>query len=393
MPDSAQVSILGPALWQKLAAGPWERTAALFPGAVPEGLGSLHALFEGVLRRAAGGPYSNLPPLKLYRGHSPDALHLPDPEWADYAPVREDGDLVGYLRRLAETTGEGELGFIVNHVHALDPKIHRDVCRLLDLALESLPFPSGGTTSAAFFGTYRRTQVGIHCDNMNVLVVPVLGRKTFQLWPRDVLRDHPAVVALGEGAHASKARIPGLSPDDVAHLAERIEVGPTDLLYIPKGMWHVASPQDQVNASFHVVLLSREPPRPGFEQVFLRDGRAHDLPAREFAAAQSRELLAWRSAQGLLAWPPPVELPHRRTALVCVAPRGCRVAPVDAGVEVVAGGRVHTVRSGHPSIDGALRSILSGDPFAPETYPGLREFIDALVRTGVLTAPSDGRHA
>lgn len=244
----------------------WEREPALCRGVIsppttPERLfSSLRAVSVALATRAA------LPigvGARIYRG----TVALESDE-DGVLPGAEDLDFDAYRGRVS-LGREADRGVVVRGCPHFDERIHESVARVTRGVAEELGGLPGGLVEVSLFaGSYSRTPFGIHQDDLGVFLMPIVGTKEVRVWPKEV----PI-----EQIQAMRRQRP-----EALDAPWVFEVTPSDVLYFPRGFWHVTRSLTGYSASVSVGF------GPEREDLLLRSlspevSRAVALPV-EFAA-------------------------------------------------------------------------------------------------------------
>lgn len=203
---------------------------------------------------------------------------------------------------------------------------------LRDLGLES----EGRIVNIAFFSPPGRG-LARHFDDKDVFVIGLLGTKVFYLAPNDSVRFPDFVNTEGTvGKSATATSAPDMSTDAV-----RVEVGPGDCLFIPRGMWHETSSAATPSVSISLGIV-----RPTMLDVVLRAVRnvlatnpelrePYPGSRRPIEPIADRVLVELRkTAQGMIAADVARHVEHQRARVVYARRRGFMLS-VENGVASV----------------------------------------------------------
>jgi hypothetical protein len=93
-----------------------------------------------------------------------------------------------------------------------------------------------GAYQSIFFGDYRKTPFGVHCDHEDIFQIPILGRKVLRCWHGEYAAGHPRFAG-------------AIDYEEFAADSFMLEGWPGDILYWPSQIWHVAESCGGLTAS------------------------------------------------------------------------------------------------------------------------------------------------
>ncbi|MBI4819843.1 MAG: hypothetical protein HY791_26455 [Deltaproteobacteria bacterium] len=202
----------------------WEREPFMVRGVIPPPT-TPEGLFSLLVRVASGLRTSELLPrgvgTRLYRGTIP--LEFDED---GVLPRPSDLDFDEFCARVGRREHGADCGVVVRGCSFFDERIHESVTRLTRGVAEELGGLPGGMVEVSLFaGAYTRTPFGIHQDDLGVFLMPVVGTKEVRIWPKEL--DLETVRKMRE-RRPEELEAPWV-----------FEVTPSDVLYFPRGFWHV----------------------------------------------------------------------------------------------------------------------------------------------------------
>ncbi|QRK08656.1 hypothetical protein JQX13_00220 [Archangium violaceum] len=256
--------------WKDFSQNHWERGPVLLRGLFPAHFPTTEEIFDAFVWTSERWFRGEFPPNRVLRFF---IEHLDGPEGIPYysmmfptrnqLPVREDGDMEGYLARVDKWLGGKRFGLTLNRCHTQHWGHWQQITSFLSGLYEVLGVPLFGSDSAIFLGNYRYTPFGIHKDDLHVFSFVIEGKKTLSFWPFDSLAqreevprdpqliDKPGCVIVRDQADEEKL----LSQATLLHGE------PGDLMYWPASYWHRAEPSTSpltITASLGVSYHSPE---------------------------------------------------------------------------------------------------------------------------------------
>ncbi|WNG39127.1 hypothetical protein F0U61_39780 [Archangium violaceum] len=266
--------------WKDFTRRHWDREPALFKRPFTQHFFTGGEIYETLLEvagRVRRGEYTV--PLRFFIEHEdgPDGL----PHYgmaisvAPYLPTREDGDLESYLARLDTLLAGKRFGLVLNRAQGFHWNHWLQTTTFLSGLYESVGVPLGSSDSAIFLGNYRYTPFGIHKDNSHVFNFVVAGRKTYSLWPYEMLASRDEVPK-GASLIDKPCSIHLRDKKEEAELLSRasfLEADTGDVTYWPVSYWHRAEPTQGLSLSISLGV-GFSPPH------FTSDATPHAWPDR-----------------------------------------------------------------------------------------------------------------
>lgn len=222
-----------PAFWRRFAKETWERK----PLAVPNFRAGITAIDEKRVF-ALLVSYANLcrkrgdaDGFKFYidgqRAHEQDVLQI--------LPLKRDGDLLGYHRRMSALFEDyclvcDELLRVSHAEEKFLAEFTRDLYR-------HVGFPNRFAEMGLYLGNYRRTPFGVHVDGCGVFSFPVVGKKKFRLWTPAYAAKNPDLDRAFEYKAHRKA-------------SSLLTAGPGGMTYWPSSAWHIAESKGEFSATW-----------------------------------------------------------------------------------------------------------------------------------------------
>lgn len=181
-------------------------------------------------------------------------------------PARSDGDAAGYAARVTRMLGGQAFGLQIVRAQTI-PGVFDVAGTFFRAFYEQQGF--GGTSVAnLFFGTYRETPFGVHLDPELVHSFQLMldGEKEFLFWP------DAAVAADPELGRIRYSKVYA----SVRSMADRVGVGPGDVVYWPQRTWHVAEGRSPYH--FGLTLAYSDAHRPYLSTMFAEAAGRHVPP-------------------------------------------------------------------------------------------------------------------
>ena len=159
----------------------------------------------------------------------------------EHVPREKDGSFEGFDRRMKGMLDGADYFFFIRYPEALDfPLWDWSRCFLARL-YEHVGMDTLGAYQSIFFGDYRKTPFGVHCDHEDIFQIPILGRKVLRCWHGDYAAGHPRFVG-------------ALDVEEFIADSFVLEGWPGDILYWPSQIWHVAESPGGLTASLSLGL-------------------------------------------------------------------------------------------------------------------------------------------
>lgn len=177
-----------------------------------------------------------------------DGAHVLDAEtFGALLPSAEDGDLDGFIARVAQMT-DLDVGFQVRKVTTYDARVWERVRAFLRPLFDHLNLVPESIEVDVFFGRYGQTHFGVHRDADSTFTFGLRGEKVFRMWPLDFFTPEMAVEDW-----------PTHIQDDYYQLhrdeAEAVAVRPGTVLYWPSSAWHVGESPEGWSMTLAVALI------------------------------------------------------------------------------------------------------------------------------------------
>lgn len=224
------------AFWEGFVARHWEREPLECRLPSPEPLATPEELFRCLLaasaRLRAG---EEVGPAQFYRD---DGLYLSGPGVGRFLPEPTDGSLEAYAARVSRQLDGRRFALLFHWLLESDAELW---LRARDLMAELVArVRPRRIQDTLFLGNYEQTPFGVHKDETDVLLVPVLGRKRILTWADD---------------RYDGGNDPGPRREDAAIL----EAGPGELLYWPGRLWHIGEGVGGLSATLNFGFLPYDP--------------------------------------------------------------------------------------------------------------------------------------
>lgn len=231
------------AFWQDFVHTTWERTPAhlgrdLEPLLNPA---ELFSLAVGVAEALAGGDDR----MRVrWCGDGRRTFNLaPEAASGELLPQRQDRNIEGYCQRMS---ARETFFFQLPRLQLFHPAIWPRVARLCRTLHSLIGTPGLMSWTDAYFGRYRSTPFGVHLDGASNFTFGVTGYKTFYLWEPDYYRQHMAARSVHDFAEFIPA-------------AQKLTVGPGEVIYWPGRFYHVAVPDGQFSVTMNLAFYSEQP--------------------------------------------------------------------------------------------------------------------------------------
>lgn len=171
-----------------------------------------------------------------------------------YLPQESDGGFAGFDRRMKAMLGGADYCFFIMYPEALHFPLWDWSRRFLARLYEHVGIDNLGAYQSIFFGDYRKTPFGIHCDHEDIFQIPILGRKVLRCWPAGYDASQEGFVhSLDYGKFL---------PDSFLLEGRR-----GDVLYWPSQTWHVAESPGELTASLSLGLCRSDHDIPFAERL------------------------------------------------------------------------------------------------------------------------------
>jgi hypothetical protein len=231
-----ETKIDSPTFWQEFSENSWGRTPLALRGFCAPPLSS-DELLQLVVRCCDPTSAACGVRVQFFIDGIDQAGHL----CGQHLPREEDGSFESFDRRIKALLGGADYFFFIRYPEALDfPLWDWSRCFLARL-YEHVGMDTLGAYQSIFFGDYRKTPFGVHCDHEDIFQIPILGRKVLRCWHGDYATGHPRLVG-------------ALDFEEFTEDSFVLEGWPGDLLYWPSQIWHVAESPGGLTASLSLGL-------------------------------------------------------------------------------------------------------------------------------------------
>jgi hypothetical protein len=253
-----------PDFWPDLLSRFWDKEPGVIKDPFSSPIATTDEIFSGIKefsKRLVKGD-TRIPPRfyldgALARGDAANIFEAKD----------SDVNLEGYIHRL-ENDYPGEYGFIINGFQALEPVIWARFAALLSDLYKNMGFITGTALVDVLIGNYTRSFFGLHKDSMDVVTIVVSGRKKFLTWPYETFADVAGNPKNGENLQISLAKHDYAAKREEAVV---VEGEPGDVIYWPRGYWHLAESDaegsDGSNVSIAVGFTKTNSPLRGIAKM------------------------------------------------------------------------------------------------------------------------------
>ncbi|QRK08649.1 hypothetical protein JQX13_00180 [Archangium violaceum] len=252
--------------WKDFAKRHWDREAAVFKQPFGNRAPTTGQIYEALLdagERVRRGEYTL--PLRFFIEHEegPDGLPYYSMlmSLSNHMPRPEDGGVEGYLARLDELLGGKRFGIVFNRLQMYQWTHWQQLSSFLTGLYDAVGVPLGNNESCVFFGNYRYTPFGIHKDNSHAFNLVVEGKKTYSLWPFEMLASREEVPKDPSLIHRPYSLFmkDKAEEKEVLSRATFIEASAGDVAYWPVSFWHRAEPTQGLNISISVSACASPP--------------------------------------------------------------------------------------------------------------------------------------
>jgi hypothetical protein len=159
----------------------------------------------------------------------------------EHLPRADDASFESFDRRMKTLLDGADYFFFIRYPEALHFPLWDWSRRFLARLYEHVGMDTLGAYQSIFFGDYRKTPFGVHCDHEDIFQIPILGRKVLRCWHGDY--------AAGRPRFAGTLDLREFAADSFV-----LEGWPGDILYWPSQIWHVAESPGGLTASLSLGL-------------------------------------------------------------------------------------------------------------------------------------------
>lgn len=154
-------------------------------------------------------------------------------------PLRADKNFAGYHRRMSRRFND--YGLVCDELYSVMNgkfiSIQKKIHSFADELYAEVGIPNRFVEVGLYLGNYQKTPFGVHVDPCGVLSLPVVGKKTFRIWPQAIVDKYPELKE-------------SFSYDEFKSQSSRLVVKPGEMGYWPSTDWHIAEGEGSFSATW-----------------------------------------------------------------------------------------------------------------------------------------------